>query len=473
MNIVSVIELNPENFNESVWQKDITKLPDITWRDVITFLIDTPSEFTKENTKAYKSLEAYKTYFLCAHVQDCLYAPSINEVYCFIKTKVLPSQRVSIKSCMYDVWICLHKDGWIKRARCTCLVGLGSVCSHIAALFFKLEAAVHHRLNREDASTSQLCLWNTSKRSVNATPLSAMNFSTNKKRGELPSFNNLVHKKKIKSIRASTMFKVNGNYSYIDPSHCISVSDFNNLRESNPKAVIFTSLDCNSNQKSSDTESGSEDETSCLPEPITSLFDPTCNNSTEFQLLKHSKQLYKDFSQTYFEKQYDQLAKVTYQQNQSSAWQVHRAGRITASICFNVFHTNKDVLSESLIQEIMQYKKEFKTKFTQYGKKMECFAKNTFCEIQLKKHNNFVFVDSGFHVMVDLPFLGATPDEIFTCSCHGKGILEIKCPFNYKNGFINWQSDEKFPLNSDGLLIKSSLFFPNAVTNVCLQSYLW
>ena len=83
MNISNPIEVNPENFNKSVWKKDITKLPDITWRDVLIFLINTPSEFTKENTKAYKSLEAYKTYFLCGHVQDCWYAPSINEDYCF------------------------------------------------------------------------------------------------------------------------------------------------------------------------------------------------------------------------------------------------------------------------------------------------------------------------------------------------------------------------------------------------------
>ena len=89
MNISNQIEVNPENFNESVWKKDITKLLDITWRDVLIFLIDTPSEFTKENTKAYKSLGAYKTYFLCGHVQDCLYASSINEDYCFIKTKVI------------------------------------------------------------------------------------------------------------------------------------------------------------------------------------------------------------------------------------------------------------------------------------------------------------------------------------------------------------------------------------------------
>ncbi|XP_065645734.1 uncharacterized protein LOC136076189 [Hydra vulgaris] len=74
---------------------------------------------------------------------------------------------------------------------------------------------------------------------------------------------------------------------------------------------------------------------------------------------------------------------------------------------------------------------------------MENCAKNTFYQVQLKKHSNFSFINFGFYVMADLPFLGASPDGIFTCSCHGKGVLEIKCPYNYKNGFINSQSDEK------------------------------
>ena len=103
---------------------------------------------------------------------------------------------------MYDVWVCLHKDGWVKKSSCTCLVGLGSACSHIAALLFKLEAAVHHRLNREDASTSQLCSWNASKRSVNASPLKAMNFSKSKKRGQLPTINELVFKRKKKKYKS-------------------------------------------------------------------------------------------------------------------------------------------------------------------------------------------------------------------------------------------------------------------------------
>ena len=39
------------------WSADITKLPDVNWMDIQTYLIDTPSEFTKDSLKARKSLE--------------------------------------------------------------------------------------------------------------------------------------------------------------------------------------------------------------------------------------------------------------------------------------------------------------------------------------------------------------------------------------------------------------------------------
>ena len=47
----------------------VTILRYISWKDVTTYLIDTPSKFTNESLKAYKSLEAYD-YFVCGHVHS-------------------------------------------------------------------------------------------------------------------------------------------------------------------------------------------------------------------------------------------------------------------------------------------------------------------------------------------------------------------------------------------------------------------
>ena len=32
-------------------------------------------------------------------------------------------------------------------------------------------------------------------------------------------------------------------------------------------------------------------------------------------------------------------------------------------------------------------------------------------------------------------YIGASPDGIMYCKCHGKSILEVKCPYNIRNSF--------------------------------------
>ena len=46
---------------------DPKKQPDLEYGDIYSYLIDTPGSYTKENLKAYKSLEAYN-FFYSGHV---------------------------------------------------------------------------------------------------------------------------------------------------------------------------------------------------------------------------------------------------------------------------------------------------------------------------------------------------------------------------------------------------------------------
>ena len=74
------------------WEDDVKLLPDLEWPDIYHYLINTPSEFTKESLKAYKSLEAYN-FFISGHVQDVYYhSLEGNKEFCFIKTKVNKSE---------------------------------------------------------------------------------------------------------------------------------------------------------------------------------------------------------------------------------------------------------------------------------------------------------------------------------------------------------------------------------------------
>ena len=53
-----------------------------------------------------------------------------------------------------EPWVACHADGMIETALCTCMAGLGRVCSHAAALMFAIEAcecnikyALYHMLS--------------------------------------------------------------------------------------------------------------------------------------------------------------------------------------------------------------------------------------------------------------------------------------------------------------------------------------
>lgn len=130
-------------------------VPDIQYLDIYKYLIDTPSAYTKDDLKAYKSLDAYKYQLagwvgeVSVHgVEDC----SDKVIMC---AKVRHSQ--SVKAAPLLPWVAADKDGTIICSHCTCMAGLGEACSHIAAVLFAVET--YNRLTKDNACTSQLCAW--------------------------------------------------------------------------------------------------------------------------------------------------------------------------------------------------------------------------------------------------------------------------------------------------------------------------
>ena len=45
---------------------------------------------------------------------------------------------------------------------------------------------------------------------------------------------------------------------------------------------------------------------------------------------------------------------------------------------------------------------------------------------------------TGLHLNAKYTHLGASPDCSIVCDCHGKGLLEIKCPHKDPNGLKGW-----------------------------------
>ena len=212
------------------WSGDVSLLPNITWLDITSYLIKTPSIFSKASLRAYKSLEAYD-YFVCGHVQDCFYHPiSEDDIFCFIKTQVLPSQRQAEKTVMYDVWVCVHKqEGWVLSASCTCMAGLGKACSHVGALLFKIEAACRLNIRDATAPTSLLCSWNVSRKSVEPAPLKHITFDRPKKTS-LPQDNRPTSYKKHYSTKHPEL----GDYPLSD-------DELRKIYHTDPDIALFNS----------------------------------------------------------------------------------------------------------------------------------------------------------------------------------------------------------------------------------------
>jgi len=70
--------------------------------------------------------------------------------------------------------------------------------------------------------------------------------------------------------------------------------------------------------------------------------------------------------------------------------------------------------------------------FYRWGCEHEQDAKTAYCEIMKRDHPGFTLRDSGLYIDTDNPFLGASPDGIAQCNCCEERVVEIKCPFCFK-----------------------------------------
>jgi len=193
--------------------------------------------YTQEHLAAYKSLEGYN-FFTSGHVQPV----SNYIVHCscnlqFLRAKVIPSQRVAGKP--YDAWVCVEKTGTVKCAHCTCMAGLGQVCNHVAAVLFKIEAAV--KLGFTVCSpTIEACKWNSQfRKQIDMIPVCEM--------GDL-----------VKCGRKQTVASVTSSSVDPLPSHAVLMS----LKQCCPDAVFFTTIPKLEPDETVSSDTADEDELS-------------------------------------------------------------------------------------------------------------------------------------------------------------------------------------------------------------------
>ena len=189
-----------------------------------------------------------------------------------------------------------------------------------------------------------------------------------------------------------------------------------------------------------------------FPQPLTSLKNVKYMGMNYHDLLKECDSV----SLNITEKMVECVETATRDQSKSKLWYKFRAGRITASRMKTVCHTDSAKPSQSLIKGICYPEAfSFTRKATSWGCSHESEAREIYLKTSKSQHGDFSVAECGLFNNTEWPFVGASPDGIINCTCHGRGVLEIKCSFCHREASLQTAAteDKKFCLKvTDGKL---------------------
>ena len=133
---VAVITVDPITIPDEHFSSEC--LPPVEATDLLSYLVLESNFYTKQQFKAYKSLESYNFMVsgFITSVQGCV----VREKY-IVTGKVRHSQRMNDP--LISIWVIADKDGTINSVHCQgCKAGMAESCSHVASLLFYIEAGI-------------------------------------------------------------------------------------------------------------------------------------------------------------------------------------------------------------------------------------------------------------------------------------------------------------------------------------------
>lgn len=133
------------------------------------------------------------------------------------------------------------------------------------------------------------------------------------------------------------------------------------------------------------------------------------------------------------------VEETTRLQSNSLVWYEQRAGRITSSVVHQVLHTNHTHPSQSLIRRICSdTPSKLNVPAIKWGREHESVARQEYLGGLVKGgHADATVRETGLFICQTEPYLAASPDGLVTCSCHGTGLLEVKCPYKFRSTTAN------------------------------------
>lgn len=261
-----------------------------------------------------------------------------------------------------SVWVIATDNGSVEVAHCTCMAGLGEVCSHVGALLYTSEFVNSARTTT--SCTDVRCLW------------------------KVPALSE-VRSEQLKNIDFGRTYRS----SIIDSSQVppIAEGEFVNVLKKIEDVGSSSVLMRVVKPFASTMEIPSV--------TISNIFQNLYNEEYESLYSEQLIQLTGQYVQLYLtEVECTQIEEVTRAQAKSNEWFNQRAGRITASKLKQVCRTSLSKPSLSLIKQICYpLKFQFKTKATEWGIRSETKALQAYEQEMRTAHENVEIKTSGFN----------------------------------------------------------------------------
>lgn len=237
----------------------------------------------------------------------------------------------------------------------------------------------------------------------------------------------------------------------------VTDEDMKKLKLLEPKAAVLTSLDCSDTDTASDSGKENEDPL----EPLAALYDANLKGLSTTQLLEKSEAIFSRLKRGITPVKCANLESITRKQAHSQAWQTHRLGRITSTTLYHVCTVKTETSRTNLLKQMMQYDNKDLSHINaiKWGRNNECTARKSYAEAMKAHHHNFNVELCGLFVHPDHPHLGASPDGVVNCGCCGRGTVEIKCPYKYRDGLTGSVEDRDFCLDQSFCLKKNHKYY--------------
>lgn len=221
-----------------------------------------------------------------------------------------------------------------------------------------------------------------------------------------------------------------------DESKLPSAAVLRALNDACPNAAFFTTIP---KLDPDDTDTASEGEdVNEIPQLLSSLQDQDCSKLQGPQLRSYCEEIWRNYCRNLSAAQISRLQTVTTKQAVSPLWFEHRKGRVTGSKVHDVLHVTDRGNKDNLVRILSGCKTYDLSRVAavKWGVSNEANARKLYISEQEKHHADFTCTQVGFIIDHNNPFLGASPDGVINCSCCGKGVLEIKCPYKHKQSSV-------------------------------------